>query len=326
MAAMRGRRMMARQAAVMLAALVLCGPALADDEEPVGQWRYRKDDRPVKVIVIGGSIAAWAKGNFGHFLGHVCERTEIKNRAKTGYGAWALKKRFQAQFLKNWSVKLKDERFEYWLMYAGGLNSIGMPEMTIHHTMKTFLAAHRHEVKVVALSLTPWGDSAAKRWKGWGGLDYLEKTRKVVDYVLGRLERNAALRRYAGKAPEQTQWGPGELPDIAIDLYDSKLRDTAAEFRETERWAKEYDRKRALQKRWPDREQALKALTEVPRWFMRKEYRSFDHIHPNRQGHRLIAQTACPRLPANWGCECARLANLRWEDGKVIEAPATPDP
>ena len=43
---------------------------------------------------------------------------------------------------------------------------------------------------------------------------------------------------------------------------------------------------------------------EIPRWFLREELRSFDHIHPNSEGHRLIAEAACPRLPASWGCEC----------------------
>jgi len=43
---------------------------------------------------------------------------------------------------------------------------------------------------------------------------------------------------------------------------------------------------------------------EIPRWYLRRELRSFDHIHPNREGHRLIAETVCPRLPASWGCRC----------------------
>ena len=35
-----------------------------------------------------------------------------------------------------------------------------------------------------------------------------------------------------------------------------------------------------------------------------REYRGFDHVHPNRDGHRVIAETACPQLPPSWGCHC----------------------
>ena len=43
---------------------------------------------------------------------------------------------------------------------------------------------------------------------------------------------------------------------------------------------------------------------ELPRWYLRPELRSFDHIHPNAEGHRLIAATICPKVPENWGCTC----------------------
>ncbi|HRI08397.1 MAG TPA: hypothetical protein PKW35_11290, partial [Nannocystaceae bacterium] len=45
----------------------------------------------------------------------------------------------------------------------------------------------------------------------------------------------------------------------------------------------------------------------IPQWFLRAELRSFDHIHPNAEGHRRIAEYACPHLPASWGCECPPL-------------------
>ena len=89
-------------------------------KEPVGHWRYKDDTRPVKVIVIGGSLAHWGKGNFASFLAHSCRNVELKNRAKTGYGAPKLKLRFRRQFLQNRRVNLQDERFEYWLLFQGG--------------------------------------------------------------------------------------------------------------------------------------------------------------------------------------------------------------
>jgi lysophospholipase L1-like esterase len=43
---------------------------------------------------------------------------------------------------------------------------------------------------------------------------------------------------------------------------------------------------------------------QIPRWYMRPELRSFDHIHPNVEGHRIMAEVACPQLPASWKCSC----------------------
>lgn len=45
-------------------------------------------------------------------------------------------------------------------------------------------------------------------------------------------------------------------------------------------------------------------MSSAPRWFLRREYRGFDHIHPNPAGHQVIAETICPRLPESWGCQC----------------------
>ena len=108
----------------LLAIWVLCflmmnaGETYAQNQkEPVGRWRYKDDSRPVKVIIIGGSLAHWGKGNFGAFLAQSCRNVDVKNRAKTGYGAPKLKLRFRRQFLQNRLVKLQDDRFEYWLLF-----------------------------------------------------------------------------------------------------------------------------------------------------------------------------------------------------------------
>ena len=305
---------------LLVAGTLAALPAHADDE-PIGRWRYKLDDRAVKVVVIGGSIASWARGNFGDFLQHACKNIELKNRAKTGYGAWALKRRFRQQFIRNRHIKLRDNdgRFEYWLLYSGGLNSISTPEMTIHHTVDTFTLAHRHNVRVAALTLTPWGAESDRRWRGFDGLTYLEKTIKVVDYILGKLARNVALGRYAADAPDQAEWAEGELPDIGIDVFNGPLMNTAATARPVEPLARLYDRRRALQRQYPDREQALERASRLPQWFMKPALRAFDHIHPNSEGHRLMARAACPRLPESWGCDCPLIDRLRWQGGSVVE-------
>ena len=158
-------------------------------------------------------------------------------------------------------------------------------------------------------------DSDPKRWAGAAGLRYLRATRTVVDFVLGKLTPREALGDFASRRTggAEAAWQPEELPDVAVDLYRSSLRDEGAPLRELEamRAALAKDRSWKREHASQDevaREAALAAdaaeAAEVPRWFLRGDLRSFDHIHPNVEGHRLIAETACPSLPASWGCTC----------------------
>ncbi|HIA03296.1 MAG TPA: hypothetical protein EYN06_03725 [Myxococcales bacterium] len=299
--------------------LALTAWAAGPKKEPLGRWSYKVDTRTVKVVIIGGSIANWKAGNFGHFLETVCSNIEIKNRAQTGYGAPKLKHRFKRQFLQNPRVKLADERFEYWLMYNGGLNSIFSPEMTIKFTSELFAKAHKKGVRVAALTLTPWGSDRDKRWHDFDGLDYYDKTRKVVDFVLGKLQRNQALGRYAKEEDKAlSEWKEGELPDIGINLYDSPLRNSDVTPRDPARLTRIFQRSRKLKKRYPNAQQAIERASRVPLWYMKPTFRAFDHIHPNSRGHREIAKRTCPLLPQSWGCSCPRLEELEWRKGKVL--------
>ena len=64
-----------------------------------------------------------------------------------------------------------------------------------------------------------------------------------------------------------------------------------------------------------DRSYTLKQLQElygigVRTWreyIKKKELRAFDHIHPNAEGHLLLAKTICPKAPESWGCDCTKL-------------------
>ena len=101
---------------------------------------------------------------------------------------------------------------------------------------------------------------------------------------------------------------------MAVDLYDSALRDASAEPRDLQamrdaltsdrRWQRahakltEDERARVL-------EEDARLAAEIPRFYLRQELRGFDDIHPNPEGHRLIAEIACPALPQSWGCSCA---------------------
>src|SRR5690606_7825202 len=170
------------------------------DVGPPPTWRFKHKDRPVKVVVLAGSIGAWPKQPYADRLAAMCSNVEVRNLSKVGFGAFQLRQRFKQQLLDNPYVNLRDPELEYWLVFQGGLNSVGTPERTNHDIRTLFLLAHARGLKVVALSLTPWGDdSDAKRWRGIAGLRYLRATRTVVDFVLGTLTPRQALGEYVSK-------------------------------------------------------------------------------------------------------------------------------
>ncbi len=311
--------------ALVVAAVGGVTPAAAQDDapevelpEPVGTWRFREDDRPVKVVIIGGSVSAWPKGGFGEFVEAACPRVEVVNRGKARLGALQLKKRFQKQVLQNRRVDPKSYE-SMWMIFNGGLNSVGMPERTNGWVADVLKAAKGAGIGTIALSIGPWGDDSDRRWRGAGGLHYQDVTRLAVDYLMGRVSPEVA---FGPEAAGRAEYEAGEQPDIAVDLYDSELRDKGAALRDEEvtRRQVSLDHKvRSELAAIPDeaaRAARLDALVaqarELPRWYLREELRAFDRIHPNLDGHRVIAETMCPKLPAAWGCQCAALPNIVW--------------
>ena len=297
--------------------------------EPPPTWRFKQADRPVKVVVLAGSIGAWPKQPYAERLAKMCKHIEVKNLSKVGFGAFQLRQRFKQQVLAR-LPQLKQPDNEYWLVFQGGLNSVGTPERTNHDIREMFVLAHSRGFKVVGLSLTPWGDESDKRWVGVGGLKYLRATTRVVDFVLGTLAPREALGEYARQraAGADAGWEAEEQADVAVDLYRSSLRAADAPTRDAELLARKLEKDRGWQAAHagldPTARAALveseaAAAAEVPRWFLREELRSFDHIHPNAEGHRRIAEAACPRLPASWGCECPTLP-----PATTSATPATP--
>lgn len=307
-------------AALGLGALIsLIGPATAEGEDPEPEaaptWRFKKQDRPVKVMVLAGSIGAWPKRPYAQHFEQMCANVEVKNLSKVGEGAYALRKRFMAQVVENRYINLRDPDHEYWLVFQGGLNSVGTPERTNKEIRQLFLSAHQRGIKVVGLSLTPWGDEGdKKRWAGLAGLEYKRHTQTVVDYVVGRSTPQQALGVHRDRRDDPDgPWDPSELADVGIDLYDSDLRDRNAPLRDLEAMRKLVAKDKQWQKdhahldeaaRTQAAEERAQAAAEIPRWYLRPELQSFDDIHPNEQGHELLAQIACPQLPASWGCTC----------------------
>jgi hypothetical protein len=291
-------------------------PAVEEpEEEPPPTWRFRETDRPVKVMILAGSVGAWQRDPYHQHFENWCANVEVKNLSKTGYGAYALRKRFMDQVVANGWVNLRAPEYEYWIVFQGGLNSVAMPEKTNKEIRQLNLSAHQRGVEVVALSLSPWGDeSDSRRWKGLTGLTYKRYTETVVDFELGRSSPREALGRFVDVRDDpNAPWDGAELADVGIDLYDSPLRDREAPLRDVAKMRAEVEKSKEFKQRFAGLDETTRALAldehaqraaELPRWYLREELRSFDHIHPNEYGHRLIAEIACPQLPASWGCEC----------------------
>jgi len=283
------------------------------ENEPAGHWSFTTA-KPVKVIVIGGSVSEFNQG-YSDWIGRTCRNVEVVNVAKARYGSWGIGKRFEAQVLRNPNVNLRAAGSKYWVVIQGGLNNIWEPTKVNSDFMQLFQLIHSKGMKIVGLSLTPWGtnedEGRTRRWKGIEAVRTQDATRLCVDWMMGRLSPSQALGRFAGG---KTSWNREDLPDVSVDLYNQdRLRDRNAAPRNTAEMRRQLDAdsafQRQLQSMPPERRRAeydriLRQAVEMPRWFLQPELKSFDHIHPNREGHRIIVDIACPQLPQEWGCDC----------------------
>ena len=300
---------------LLLASALTTANAAGED----GTWRFRDSTRPIKVAVVAGSIGAYPKGPFHKRLAEACSNVEVKNLSKTGIGAFAMKQVFKDQVVDNWSVRPgKTDGDEHWLMFAAGVNSIGMPKSTNHHLRRLMVMAHKQGMKVLALSPAPWGTEKGSKFQGLEGLNRRKATQLVTDFLLGKVAPEPALGEHV-KARKGTpdKFDSSELPDVAVDIYDSPLRDTDAAQRDVQTMREKIGNERSWKKAHKELDEATRAAqleadawmaADVPRWFMKSDYHAFDHVHPNEEGHRIIAEVTCPKLPQSWGCDCAKLA------------------
>lgn len=305
---------------VGLLALGLGAEAPPAAAQEVGTWKFAHDDKPTKVVVVGGSVSAYPAGSFSQWLPSACDKIEVVNRGQAKLGAFELRQRFIAQVLKNRRV---DKNAELWLIFLGGLNSVGDPDKTNLEVGKTMRTAKEAGLSTMLVSINPWGAETDRRWKGVEGLAYWEHTQKTVDFGMGRLTPAQALGRHAAELSDGgdgQRWVSGALPDIAIDLWDSPMRHRDAAPRDPTKLEREAKRSTWLKKRLAtatdpeaERSRLMGLALELPRWFMRPELMAFDAIHPNAEGHKLIAQAICKKAPPSWGCHCERLDSLAWD-------------
>ena len=305
-----------------LSVVALATPAHAQEGEEPGTWRFTDDTKAVKVVVIGGSVSAYPAGSFAQWLPAVCRDIEIVNRGKAKLGAADLRRRFTAQVLKNRRIDEATKK-KTWLLFLGGLNSIGTPETTNLDLAKTFKAAKDAGLSTMGVTINPWGSETDHRWQGIDGLAYWEHSQRAVDFLLGRLNPAQAFGEAIAKTmADPSRFDAGQLPDIAVDVWDGPLRDLTAAPRDLDKLRRGAKRSTWVKKRLdklPDGERpaALEALlqraSELPRWFMRQDFVAFDPIHPNAQGHKEIARAICSKAPPTWGCACAELDRLTWD-------------
>ena len=310
--------------ASVLSALAWAGfaaPAMA-----AGPWTT---DRSHKAVVIGGSISKYYAGNFGQFLHYGCKDLEVINRGEVGAGAAKLLANFRGQVLETKPVLSAMADGKGWILLQGGLNSVGAPESTLWSLTRLIVAAHSAGLKVLALTVTPWGSDDDPRFDAWNGLRLHRATELVAEGLLGKVAPSRALGRRAAQRqptaqpqPIADEWTPEELPDVAVDLWRSVLRVGAkAPLRPAEPLRQAFASS-PWRKLVDQRDQWVEAARAVPRQFMDAKYRDFDHVHPNTAGHKLMAALACQQAPPQWQCDCDAIRRARWK-GKVLAGPDT---
>lgn len=327
---MRSQAERARSAAPVLAllgavlgllAFVLGSPGAAQQRCVSGftcddpEWRFTYSSRRVKVVLLAGSIGAFQDEPYGRLIHEWCDEAEVRNLSRVGYGAFQLHQVWTDEVLRNPRYPLGADGLELWVWWNGGLNSAASANRTNRYIRRIFTEAHRRDIRVVGMTLTPWGAlEDERRWGGARALDTLRNTRRIVDFVMGRAAPRDALGSFVtDRESPDAAWTPAELADVRIDLFDSSLRHADAPLRDAAEMRRTLDRDARYRQQLRDLDDAARArrmdadsrvLSELPRWFLRPELRGFDAVHPNRDGHRAIARLACPQLPASWGCDC----------------------
>ena len=301
--------------------------AKASDEKkpkvkPRARWKFKKQEKPVKVIVLAGSIGAKRRAAYHDQLEGVCSATEFVNLSKVGHAVQGLISIWQREVSENRRLtRSRGPEEEHWALFGGGLNNIGSRGhySAAHYMLKLFARMKRDGFGVIATSVSPWGDNKDDRWEGYSGLLVHRTSLALADFLAGELSPREALGRYLRyrrKSHPSERFEPSELPARSINLYTSALRENEAEANDFERGRKMLLRSRAWRKntrkmtgaaRAVKLQQDAEELAGLPQWYLRSELQGFDPIHPNATGHRLMAAVICPELPDSWKCDCAAL-------------------
>lgn len=283
-----------------------------------GSWRWEQADKPVKVLLLSSSLGRWRFGSFGQFLETACSGIDVHYETRHAVNTRWMIGRFKDSLLRNPNIDLANEGAERWLLYQGGLNSVSTPATTARDMVRLFTLAHEHGLRVVAISVTPWGEHSDSRFDGFDGLVRHDKTRHLAALLTGKLGRREALGRFTDSTGEGGDtWRPAERPDVAVDVLDSVLRHRDGPLRPRGPLVREWRRRPVIRRRYPDMERAVARARRVPQWFLNPEY-AYDHVHIKHHGHRKIAEMLCPKLPESWRCDCASIDRMGWVTGEGV--------
>lgn len=273
------------------------------------------------VLSVGDSIAAYPHGSYTAILSKVCAMADFYSYALPRKNPAAVIKSLRQDFSINKNFKPLLAKQDKWMILQGGINSVDSPDFTIKSLLATQRFAKLRGYKVISLSLTPWGDKSDPRWQGTKALLSMAATTKIVDF---------ALRKKSPKAlglSAKTVWAPSETPEITIDLFYSELRHLNAKPWVTEKFKQKVQQTRLFKKlalglpfqqKASRLESLAQAYAKFPQYFLAPEYRSFDHIHLNRLGHKIIAEKICRRMSKTWKCQCGTIAKTDKLPKKLI--------
>ncbi len=266
-------------------------------------WGFTQS-KPVELLVVGGSIAAYLGGGYPDLLAAVCPGAEVVNLSRTSQSA-----RAQRQVLEG-ALRALPRRArpgsERWLLLPASVNSVAAPEVLRREGRKAVAIAHRAGWRVLALGPSPWGRERDGRW--WRGLKGLQMARAT----------EAARRSFLGPDDEGGIGADFAVDPLATELAqsDAELRPAAPLERELAHGALGRRLVAAVRRGGASEAEARAALLAeaqaVPRRYLRPEYHSFDSTHPNFAGHKILAAALCPALPAAAACDCAALPTLQW--------------
>jgi hypothetical protein len=297
-----------------------------EDEKPKtkrrARWKFKDEEKPVKVIVLAGSIGAKRREAYHNQLQGVCSATEFVNLSKVGHAVQGLIGIWQREVSENRRLaRSRSPEEERWALFGGGLNNIGTRGhySAAHYMLKLFSRMKRDGFRVIATSVSPWGDNEDDRWEGYSGLLVHRTSLALAGFLAGDLTPSDALGRYLRyrrKSLPGEQFEAAELPARSINLYTSSLRENGTRKNDFERGRKMLLRSRSWRKstrkmtgaaRAVRLQQDAEELAALPQWYLRPELQGFDPIHPNARGHRLMASVICPELPDSWRCDCNAL-------------------
>jgi len=267
---------------------------------------------------VGGSVSLFGVGNYSKYIEFACSNVEHVNLSKVAAGAPELVGRFRQYVLGDKAFLRSFANRERWLLFQGGLNSVGTPARNVEVISAALVAAKKAGFSTMGITLNPWGSERDSRFAGFSGVRRIRSTLHHNRWILGQLDPVAALGSAAMRRPPELRsaWRKDELPDIAVDVFDTELLDREAALRPSKPIERAFARSE-FRADLGQKDALIAEARAVPRSFMKRAFHSFDHTHPNTLGHRVMARQICHKAPPSWGCACGKLDGAIYRKGRI---------